>query len=106
LTYCTVGSKTSGGERVEVFTSGVAVTVEDFKTLRTLAGGRSSRSQWWPDKGFAAQLESFFSRIRDGKPAEVTVVDGARATIGCLRILESAQKHGPRAIGLEDSLHA
>ena len=106
LTYCTVGSKTSGGERVEAFTSGVAVTVEDFKTLTTLAGGRSSRSQWWPDKGFAAQLKSFFSCIRDGKPPEVSVVDGARATIGCLRMLEAARKHGPCTIGLEDSLRS
>ena len=29
--------------------------------------------------------------IRAGRPAEVTVQDGARATIGCLRLLESAR---------------
>src|SRR5205807_9731036 len=31
LTYCTVGSKTSGGERVEVFAQGVGAFTEDFK---------------------------------------------------------------------------
>src|SRR5581483_1117959 len=31
LTYCTVGSKTSGGERVEIFAQGVGAYTENFK---------------------------------------------------------------------------
>ena len=33
LTYCTVGSKTSGGERVEGFAQGIGVATENFKKL-------------------------------------------------------------------------
>src|SRR5205085_740547 len=33
LTYCTVGSKTSAGERVEVFAQGAAGFAEDFKRI-------------------------------------------------------------------------
>ena len=33
LTYCTVGSKTSGGERVEVFADGVGAATEDFARI-------------------------------------------------------------------------
>jgi predicted dehydrogenase len=48
LTYCTVGSATSGGERVEVFGAGIGMATEDFTRLdvrgapgaRSRAGGR------------------------------------------------------------------
>lgn len=91
LTYCTVGSRTSGGERVEVFADGVGAMTEDFKSL-TLAGKvRRTRSRWWAEKGYAAQMRDFADAIREGRPPAVTVKDGARATLGCLRMLASAR---------------
>jgi hypothetical protein len=39
--------------------------------------------------------------IRRGKAADVTVLDGARATIGCLRMLESARTLSPCTISLD-----
>ena len=45
LTYCTVGSKTSGGERVEVFAQGVGAFTEDFKRVGVHKGMRIARSQ-------------------------------------------------------------
>jgi predicted dehydrogenase/threonine dehydrogenase-like Zn-dependent dehydrogenase len=101
LTYCTVGSKTSGGERVEVFAQGVGAMTEDFKQL-TIAGGiRRTSSKWFADKGYAEQMTAFIEGIRSGKPPGVTVLDGARATIGCLRMLESARTLSPCAIALD-----
>jgi predicted dehydrogenase/threonine dehydrogenase-like Zn-dependent dehydrogenase len=91
LTYCTVGSKTSTGERVEIFAQGVGASTENFKQLTILGGVRGNRSQWFADKGYAQQLAAFLGGIREGKPPEVTVQDGARATIGCLLMLESAR---------------
>ncbi|MGH7232100.1 MAG: bi-domain-containing oxidoreductase, partial [Nitrospiraceae bacterium] len=105
LTYSTVGSKTSGGERVEAFAPGVAIIVEDFKRLEIRMNHRRTRSQWWAEKGYAAQLQSFLSGIRHGKPPEITARDGARATIACLRMLESAQQHTPCEIALDQVLH-
>lgn len=104
LTYCTVGSKTSGGERVEVFAPGVGAFTEDFKRLEVRRGLRSTRSRWWAEKGYAAQLESFLTGIREGRPPEVTVRDGVRATIGCLRMLESARTEASCAIDLDGLL--
>jgi predicted dehydrogenase/threonine dehydrogenase-like Zn-dependent dehydrogenase len=101
LTYCTVGSKTSGGERVEVFAQGLGVTTEDFKRLSVSAGLRRTRSRWWGEKGYEAQLESFVERVRSGVAPEVNARDGARATIGCLRMLESARDLQPRVIDLD-----
>ncbi len=105
LTYCTVGSRASGGERVEAFAPGVGVVTEDFTRLTTSTRLRRTRSRWLAEKGYAAQLVAFLAGIRGGAPPAVTVRDGARATIGCLRMLESARTLGPVAIDLDAALH-
>lgn len=104
LTYCTVGSRTSGGERVEVFGEGLGISTEDFARLDVRAASRRTRSRWWPDKGYAGLVASFVQAVRDGSTPPVTIRDGARATIGCLEMLESARGSSPRAIDLERSL--
>lgn len=104
LTYCIVGSKSSGGEHVEVFAPGVGVTTEDFKRLIVKTGTRSTRSVWPAEKGYAAQMEAFLNGVRTGRHPEVTVRDGARATIVCLRLLESARTLGPWDIDLDSVL--
>jgi predicted dehydrogenase/threonine dehydrogenase-like Zn-dependent dehydrogenase len=101
LTYCTIGSKTSGGERVEVFAQGLGVSTENFKRLDVQTGLRHSSRKLWPEKGYGDQLQSFFDCIRQGKPQRVTVKDGARATLGCLRMMESCRTTSPMAIDLK-----
>lgn len=104
LTYCTVGSRTSGGERVDIFAQGVGVSVENFKRLTIRGAVRRSRSTIWAEKGYAAQLADFVEAIRKGRPPAITARDGARATIGCLAMLESARTQEPVAIALESVL--
>ncbi len=104
LTYCTVGSRTSGGERVDIFAPGLGVTTENFKRLSIRAGTRRSRSAIWPEKGYAAQMQDFVEAIRRGRPPAVTARDGARATIGCLAMLESARRQAPVEIALDTAL--
>ena len=91
LTYCTVGSRTSGGERVEVFAPGVGVMAENFKHLKIAGARASTRSRWWPEKGYTAQMDAFIKAILAGGSPQVTVRDGTRATIGCVRMLDSAR---------------
>jgi len=100
LNYSTVGSKTSGGEQVEVFAQGLGITTEDFKKLTIKSKMRNRSSRLWPDKGYASQLEQFLRSVRTGESSEVTVVDGARATVVCLRMLESARTQNSCAIDL------
>jgi predicted dehydrogenase len=102
LTYCTVGSKTSGGERVEVFIGGGAAFTEDFKTFAVATGSRNRKSSWWAEKGYAAQLADFSTAIREGRPPQVTVRDGALATLICLRMIEAARDKTPRTVSLAD----
>jgi predicted dehydrogenase/threonine dehydrogenase-like Zn-dependent dehydrogenase len=101
LTYCTVGSKTSGGERVEAYAGGVGVAVEDFKRLTLQTGARHTRKLWRPEKGHAAQLERFLAGVQQGTPPEVTARDGARATLACLKMIESARTGAPAGIDLD-----
>lgn len=106
LTYCTVGSKTSGGERVEAFAPGIGATAEDFKRLIVRGNLVSRRSSWFAEKGYAEQMRAFFDQIRDGKNPSVTVDDGARATIVCLKMLESARTTSPCALDWKAELAA
>src|SRR6202008_1832960 len=87
LTYCTVGSKTSGGERVEAFAQGIGVMTEDFKHLMVKGSLAHSSKKMFAEKGYEAQMLSFVESIRKGVAPPVTIRDGVRATIGCLKIL-------------------
>jgi predicted dehydrogenase/threonine dehydrogenase-like Zn-dependent dehydrogenase len=101
FTYCTIGNKASQGERVEVYFSGGAASVEDFKRLTIAGGVKRTKSSFWPHKGYVEQMKSFLTRIRSGEPPEVSVRDGARATIGALQMLESARTLTPCSINLD-----
>jgi predicted dehydrogenase len=101
LTYCTVGSRTSGGERVEVFGEGIGAMTEDFKRLIIAGGMRRTQSRWWAEKGYAAQMQDFIDSIRQGKAPGVTVRDGVRSTVGCLRMMASARDGRPYEITLD-----
>ena len=104
LTYCTVGSKTSGGERVEAYAPGLAATAEDFKRLTVLRNRVSRRSSWFAEKGYAEHLRAFFNDVGDEKAPQINVRDGARATIVCLRMLESARTMAPCSLDWEQAL--
>jgi predicted dehydrogenase/threonine dehydrogenase-like Zn-dependent dehydrogenase len=104
LTYCTVGSKQSAGERVEVFAQGLGVETHDFKHFVINTSVRKKRSSWWADKGYMEQLQGFLHGIHNGIPPAVSVVDGARATVVCLCMLEAARTAGSVQIALSGIL--
>lgn len=87
--YTVVGSETSGGELVEVFAPGVSVLSEDFKRIVIKKKKRDARSKFFAAKGYQEQLESFVRSLKSGTETEVTAIDGTRATLGCLLMLES-----------------
>jgi len=106
LTYCTVGSRTSGGERVEAFAPGVGASAENFRESVVRSGMASKRLSWFAEKGYQEQMKAFFSALDKAQPAEITVRDGVRATLGCLRMLQSAREHVPCALDLDRFLTA
>jgi predicted dehydrogenase len=104
LTYCTVGSGSSGGERLEAFAPGLGAVTEDFKRLLVQRKTVRSRSFWVPQKGYRQQAESFFESIRSGRRPDIGVEDGIRATVACLRMIESATTQMPCAISWQSEV--
>jgi len=104
LTYSTIGSRTSGGELVEIFMQGMGMQSEDFKRLTTAGSIRRTRKKMFADKGYGAQIDEFVADLRSGKTPGVTVRDGARSTIVCLRMLESAKERRPFLIDWESAV--
>jgi predicted dehydrogenase len=101
LAYTTVGSKTSGGERVEAFLDGMAAGTEDFKRFWKRGRAQKEESFWFGRKGYDEEMAAFVRAIREGGPSPVGVRDGARATMLCLEALESAARREPRALDLD-----
>lgn len=104
LAYCTMGTRTSGGELVEVFAQGIGAATEDFKRLSVKGSVARTSKKFWADKGYDTQLNQFFEAIREGKAPPITEVDGIRSTVGCLRMLESARDLMPKTVGFADLL--
>jgi predicted dehydrogenase len=101
LNYSTVGSRTSGGERLEVFGAGLGAVTEDFKQVSIRGNTRRDRSRWFAAKGYDEQMAAFVDCIQNGTLPAVTVRDGARATIVCLRLLESARSGRPCPVEMD-----
>ena len=104
LTYCTVGSRTSGGERVEIFAAGVGAFAENFKQSAVKTSLVRKSSTWFAEKGYQAQMHAFFAALRQGKTPDITVRDGVRSTLGCLRMMQSARDHVACEIDLDNFL--
>jgi len=104
LNYSTIGSKRAQGELVEVFAKGVTSEVQDFKRFKSVSNFKQTRSTLWAHKGYEAQLSSFFRSLASGESPEITVRDGARATLVCLEMLRSAETLTSREINLDELL--
>jgi predicted dehydrogenase len=78
--------------------------VQDFKRFKSVSTVPRKRSTLWAYKGYEAQLRAFFDSINRGESPDITVRDGARATLVCLEMLRSAKTLTPREINLEKLL--
>ena len=71
------GRRARGGVR-----RGMGAWSEDFKRVGHRRTVRQDKVAWWAEKGYAAQMRRSSTAFGEGKAPEVTVRDGARATIG------------------------
>lgn len=99
LLYTAAGAGGLGKERLEVFAEGTAIALDDYQTLTMRGGRRTDERNRRGDKGHTAELEHFARALAGKEPLSVTHEDGIWATLGCLKIFESARRGEPVALG-------
>lgn len=75
---------------------------ENFKHLTIKKATATRTHRPWAEKGYRAQMDDFVGAILNDRPPQVTVLDGVRSTLGCLRLLESARERRPMKIDLSN----
>lgn len=66
LCYNTVGDKAASKERLEVYSSGTVATLDDFRVLEVVKGGKRTRTKAMnQDKGQARQIAETVAAFRE-----------------------------------------
>jgi predicted dehydrogenase/threonine dehydrogenase-like Zn-dependent dehydrogenase len=97
VSYMANGAKSFPKERVEVFTSGKAAVLDDFRTLEMVSSDRRivQRSRLRQDKGHLAEWQAFTAAVREGRGPTIPythlfgVMKAAFAAVDSLRRRES-----------------
>jgi predicted dehydrogenase len=92
LIYTTTGSQDFGKERLEVYTEGTTAVINDFNEIILNGFNQGGFKQKIIDKGNKDQMEYFLKVLKGEAKLEVSVKDGVRATVCCLKALESVGK--------------
>jgi predicted dehydrogenase len=81
ITYSSIGDPALPKERLEVFASGTAALLDDFRRLDLYANGRrSTHRRLRRDKGHKALLDAFVTAVRKGDASPTPLADIANAT--------------------------
>ncbi|MDQ6671781.1 MAG: bi-domain-containing oxidoreductase [Chloroflexota bacterium] len=98
IVYASGGDRSLPKEYLEVLGGGCAAVLEDFRTLRVHAAGRTSRltghfsSQ---DKGHTAELTAFLDAVRTGQPSPIPPAQAAHVTRVTFAAVESIRTGSP-----------
>lgn len=90
INYVASGNKVEGKEYLEVFGSGLAIRMDDFKTL-SLAGekGKKAELKQTQDKGHGRMLECWGDCLLSGQGSPIPFSEIVSATTATLEIMES-----------------
>ena len=93
ITYTASGDKAFPRERVEVFRGGAVGLIENFKLATFTRQGRTrqKRNLFAVDRGHRAEMQVFFSAIRNGGQPPVAFRDYVLTTLTTFSIVESVQ---------------
>lgn len=98
LVYTAEGSDNLPKEYYEIHSGGRSAVLDDFRLLTLSEGGRSrkvkSRVQ---DKGHAAELEHFFTCLREGRNPDLSLEDSIAVTEAAFTILDRIRGDSPGA---------
>jgi polar amino acid transport system substrate-binding protein len=95
LIYTTEGSSILPKERVEIFSGGSVVLIEDFKRLSIFDRKKHTKKYRYSQKGYYEQLQGFLNYLKKDEPSAATAFDGIRATRCALKSMESIAMKKP-----------
>lgn len=89
--YLANGDRSLPKERVEVFSSGRAAILEDFRALELFREGHrdSVRSRLRQDKGHRSEWEAFIRSILEGEPPPIPYAELYGVTRACFAVVEA-----------------
>jgi len=91
ISYLSNGDRTYSKERLEVFSGGAVLVLEDFRRLELVRHSRRQviKARFRQGKGHRAALEAFFSAIRTGGEAPIPFEEIVNTTLATLRAVDS-----------------
>jgi predicted dehydrogenase len=91
ISYLANGDRSFSKERIEAFGGGAVATLEDFRRLELVRGGRKEviHSRWRQDKGHAAEWAAFAHFVRRQGVVPINFEDVVCSTLATLRINQS-----------------
>lgn len=90
LLYAAVGDTSYPKERVEVFSEGDVMVIDDFRTLTITRGGRTTTERLRrPDKGHAAEMRSFLDLAQGADVPALTFADCVASMATTFKVVES-----------------
>ena len=95
LCYYSNGAKSLSKEYIEIYSSGISVILDDFKSLTIHSKGKPSKFKLWnQNKGQKEMIDSFFNGIIDNGEAPIAFSDVVSVTRACFRVLDSIKNGG------------
>jgi len=91
ISYFANGSKELKKERLEVFSSGISVVVDDFKEIQIFKENIKKSKLINQDKGHKEEVAQFINAIKEGKPTPISFDDIYWATKLSFDVIKSIQ---------------
>ena len=95
IDYLANGDKSLAKERVEVFCGGKVSTLEDFRRLQTVTGGKRQEVKTAQDKGWKDEWAAFAKAIKQGGEPPIPYVQLIGVTKATLAAVESIHTRQP-----------
>ncbi len=95
IAYLAGGDKAFPKERVEIIGAGRVAVIDDFRSLTTVRGGKTSKTKSKQDKGHKAEVEAFANALRDGTDAPISWTDLRAVTLASILAVRSLREGTP-----------
>lgn len=100
IAYLAGGDKAFPKERIEVIGGGRIAVIDDFRSVTTCTGGKTSRTKWsQQDKGHRAEIEAFARALGSGGPAPIPWNELSAVSLAALLAVRSLREGFPFDLG-------